>query len=269
VSDGAGAVNWSTVVGTTETMAQAFEAAATQADNVLTTSAAAANATLIIKQGPGAGSTLFEAQNENGAPTVKIGVEGINTNLMITEKAVVGEPGQTYTLPVARADAANQRLVSTGAGGVVEFQASSFANIYWHNNATLTPLPIQNTYDIMRGARLGTFANDFTLAIGPPNQQNLVYRGLQTKLFQITQCLTWRAESTRESYVQAVFLNNALIPGSEMVTILDDTNEYPRNATIVVIAELKEDDRLGGVVKCTSDTKGALIVDYQLSIVEV
>jgi hypothetical protein len=121
----------------------------------------------------------------------------------------------------------------------------------------------------MRGNRLGTFASDFTLNAGPTNQQNLVYTGVQSKFFQVVQSLTWQSESSREVFRQAVFKHGVLIPGSESSAMLDDNNDYPRNATTTCIVELENGDTIAGYVKDVTDDISVLIIDYQLVLTEV
>jgi hypothetical protein len=269
VSDGSGGVNWASAVGSTETMAESFAAAGTQSDNIITTQPTSAQATLFIRQGVAAPSTVFEAQDENGLPTVRIGNAGVTTNQLTTEKVIIGVAGQSYTLPLVRAVSANQRPVSTGPDGVVEWQGRSYANVYFVENVTLTPLPVQNQFEIIRGARLGTFAADFTLNPGPAEQQLLVYRGSQPKVFQVIQTLTGEAESTLEAYTQAIFKNGQLMRASQVSTILDNGKNFPRSATSVSIVQLENGDTLGGFIKNTSGVSGAILSGYQLVVTEV
>jgi hypothetical protein len=265
VSDGSGGVNWASSVGSTETMAESFSAAVTQADNIITTQPTSAKSTLFIRQGIGAPSTVFEAQKEGGGITVRIDSDGIKALSSSVNKAIVGVEGQTYTLPTKRAVSSNQLPVSTGTDGVVEWQPRSYANIYFKDNNTITPTPTQNVYTIIRGARLGTFASDFTLNPGPTDSQALVYRGPQPKLFQITQSVSWES-AKRETFAQCIFKDGVVLPGSEMSSEL---NSNDNNATTVVIVQLEDGEGVAGFVKCVTDNTGCVIKSYQLSVTEV
>jgi hypothetical protein len=267
VSDGAGGVNWASAVGSTETMAESFAAARSFRDNYIVTENSQGKGTLFIVQGPGASPDIFETQNEDGVITTAVGQGG---SYALSANIGPFRPiDLRYTLPLVRATASNQHIVSTGVEGETAWQGRSYANIYFKDNAVLTPLPVQDQYDVMRGNRLGTFASDFTLNAGPTNQQNLVYTGVQSKFFQVVQSLTWQSESSREVFRQAVFKNGVLIPGSESSAMLDDNNDYPRNATTTCIVELENGDTIAGYVKDVTDDISVLIIDYQLVLTEV
>tara|TARA_R110000851_G_scaffold106401_3_gene225496 strand:+ start:2472 stop:3878 length:1407 start_codon:yes stop_codon:yes gene_type:complete len=265
VSDGAGAVNWASAVGSTETMAQSFAAATSQNDNVIITQPNSARATLFIVQGQGASTDVFETLNNTGQTTLLVDEDGIRArSITLGPVNLAG----SYTLPAVRAVSANQHIVSTGTDGVTVWQGRSFANIYWKDSSVVTLLPTQDQYEQMRGDRQGTFASDFTLS-ATPFQQNLIYTGARSKFFQVTQCVAWQSENKSEDYTQAIFKGGVLIPGSEMTSELDSNNDFPRNATTIVIVELGTNDSIAGYVKCITDDTDAIIIDYQLTITEV
>jgi hypothetical protein len=268
ISDGSGAVNWASTVGSTQTMAQTFGAANSFTDNFILTENSQGKGTLFLRQGVGAPESIFETQNEDGAITTAIGETG--SYALSATVGPISPNDLRYTLPLTRATATNQHIVSTGVLGETAWQSRAFANIHFQDNAVLTPLPVQGQYDVMRGNRLGTFASDFTLNPGPTNQQNLVYTGIQSKFFQVTQCVAWEVDDTAAVYTQALFRNGVLVPGSEMRSEqVKPWEDFPLNCTTTVILELAPNDTIAGYVKNTTAVNGIFVVDYQLTITEV
>jgi hypothetical protein len=99
----------------------------------------------------------------------------------------------------------------------------------------------------------------------------LTYGGLITKLFLINANWSWLTiGNANHVYSIAVFKNSVLVPGSEIVSSLDNvSNTYPRAAGLSQVLLLAANDTIELRVSNTDGIQAVLVQNIQLVVTEL
>jgi len=135
-------------------------------------------------------------------------------------------------------------------------------------NTIATAFAAQDTYTPINSLGFDqTLANDFIIT---PVGGQLTYTGAITKVFSVNASWSWETtEGKNEEIVMGIHKNGTVIPTGQMQCVLDDTNSYPRNASLTHLVNLNNGDSVSLLVKNVNDTFGVIIGYMQFAVVEV
>ena len=123
------------------------------------------------------------------------------------------------------------------------------------DNASETPLPIQDTYEIVVGNRLEPQINNFIV-----EGTGLKYVGLIPIKLTVTGSTTWEAGGTLNAHYKIGIFKNGVSLGKVEGT-LDNSNAWPRNVGFNAIVDLVTNDVIDIRTANEDNTQSVLIID--------
>jgi hypothetical protein len=170
----------------------------------------------------------------------------------------MSKPANQKRRVVIRAD----EIIPENVGGVIQIQGgitktTPCAYLSLDNNTLKTPtvLPIANTYLPISGVFTTQQTVEFTAVGGV-----LTYTGTEDISLNVNANWSWEiADGKSEEFTMCLDKNGSVVAGSEILSYLDDTNNYPRAAGLCCLCPVSTGDILTLKVKCNSNLESCII----------